>query len=62
MAAERGSDDLIKVGGVTREIWVILLVPPVGSPSPVTGGEGMIHVTVYGPKTSSPIGTPKISI
>ena len=30
--------------------FVAMLVPPVGSPNPVTGREGRIHLTVYGPK------------
>ena len=30
---------------------VRMLVPPVGSPSLVIGGEGMIHLTVSGPQS-----------
>ena len=50
----------IKVGGVTREVWVILqnaahfrsnACANCGFSTPVTGGEGMIHLTVYGPQS-----------
>ena len=28
--------------------FIAMLVPTVGYPTPVTGGEGMIHLSVYG--------------
>ena len=33
--------------------FVAMPVPPAGSPTPVTGGEGIIQITVSGPQSCS---------